>query len=74
MAGLATILRCFIIAFRYATTTETRIKMQYDKVFTKEENSQEFMGAAWRDIMPSQVDMEIKHCMIRNEVENCTFT
>ena len=32
------------------------------------------MTTGWRDITPELVDKEIKSAMIRNEIENYTFT
>ncbi len=74
MAALVTVLRCMIVAIRYATTTKTRIESQSQKVFSFEDNESEFMGTGWRDIKPQQLDTEIKHCMIRNEVENLFYS
>ena len=46
------------------------MESQSSKIFTKEENYKEFLGSGWRDIGPLLIDYEIKHAMIRNEVEN----
>ncbi|CDW86982.1 UNKNOWN [Stylonychia lemnae] len=73
MALIVTLMRCFIVAIRYATTTDSRIQLQSEKIFTQDENSNEFLGVGWRDIRPNQLDGEIKHSMIRNEVENGLF-
>ena len=73
MAILVTILRCLIVSIRYATTSNTRIIDQSAKIFTNADNDKEFMGTGWRDVEPEVLDIEIKHSMIRNEVENSLF-
>eukprot|EP00347_Sterkiella_histriomuscorum_P022057 403331836 len=70
---LTLLLRIFIVSFRYATTIDSRLQLQYQRVFTQEENNQEFIYGGWKLIGPEQIDMEIKHTMIRNEVENSFF-
>jgi hypothetical protein len=52
MSILSTFLRSSIVAFRYATTTNSRISQQYKKIFTPNENNREFLGAGWRDVDP----------------------
>ncbi|CDW82679.1 UNKNOWN [Stylonychia lemnae] len=73
MAYLTIVLRCLIVSIRYATTLQSRIDMQYKRIFTDQENQQEYLGTGWRDIHPLYLDQEIKHSMIRNEVENFFF-
>ena len=70
---LVSILKTFIIAFRYSTASETRMTEIYIKKFTEKDNSAEYLDLAWRDIMPNNIDNEIKASMIRNEIENKTF-
>eukprot|EP00347_Sterkiella_histriomuscorum_P016723 403352098 len=72
MASLAMTINVVIIALRYATTTETRFNELRFRRFTLEELGAEYLFA-WRDLKPHQVDTEIKHAMIRNEIENLTF-
>eukprot|EP00347_Sterkiella_histriomuscorum_P012297 403369129 len=73
MALVVLFLRCFIVAIRYATTINSRLECQSEREFTGRDNEWEFLGAAWRDIQPVRLDIEIKHSMIRNEVENHFF-
>eukprot|EP00347_Sterkiella_histriomuscorum_P012590 403367986 len=73
MLVLVTLMRCLIVSIRYGTTTDSRVETQYQKIFTRKDNESEFLGSGWRDILPEQIDQEIKHSMIRNEVENSFF-
>lgn len=52
LASLVFLLRAFIVAIRYATTTNSRVQLQYQRLFRPDENASEFMGSGWRDINP----------------------
>ncbi|CDW84058.1 UNKNOWN [Stylonychia lemnae] len=67
-----TILRCMIVAVRYATTVASILKYQKEKILNQEEQNTEWI-VGWINITPKQLDIEIKNCMIRNEVENVFF-
>ncbi|CDW91635.1 UNKNOWN [Stylonychia lemnae] len=51
----------------------TRKDEQKTKIFTKEDNDKEYLVRAWRELNPQIVETEIKHAMIRNEIENLSF-
>ena len=71
--AIVIILRCLIISARYGCMSENRYELQYKKIFTKQENAKDFIVSAWKDIKPDELDLEIKHAMIRSEVENSFF-
>lgn len=72
-ASIVITLRSIIVAVRYATTSEERIKEQYNKVFTEEENNKEFLATGWGELNHNWLDEEVKASMIRNEIENLAF-
>eukprot|EP00347_Sterkiella_histriomuscorum_P014022 403362459 len=73
VASLALILRCLIISVRYATSLESTIQAQKQSVLTRKQILDEQIISAWMNISPKNIEQEIKHCMIRNEVENIFF-
>ncbi len=66
-------MRSIIIAIRYATTTETRYRETSLRIFGLEENLKEYLSTGWEKIHPFDIDKEVKHSMIRNEIENTFF-
>ncbi|CDW89347.1 UNKNOWN [Stylonychia lemnae] len=66
-------LRSMIVAVRYATTVSSTLKIQQDRILTRNELESEWISTGWMDIKPDLLDKEIKCCMIRNEVENVFF-
>jgi hypothetical protein len=44
------------------------------KRFSQEDNATEYLSMAWIDITPKNIDLEIKASMVRNEIENKTFS
>eukprot|EP00347_Sterkiella_histriomuscorum_P012016 403370215 len=42
-------------------------------VLTRKQQEDEWIVGAWMNIHPKNIEQEIKHCMIRNEVENIFF-
>eukprot|EP00347_Sterkiella_histriomuscorum_P006140 403353915 len=64
MGCLATLLRCVVVAIRYATTTDSRIISQGQNIFTRKDNSKEFLGPGWKYVNPELVDQEIKNTLV----------
>ncbi|CDW77799.1 UNKNOWN [Stylonychia lemnae] len=67
------LMRCMIISVRYATTNDSSLQSQKQRIFSQEEMLNEWVNDGWISIKPKQLDAEIKNCMIRNEVENVFF-
>eukprot|EP00347_Sterkiella_histriomuscorum_P021036 403335507 len=73
VAFLGLILRCLIVSVRYATSLESTLQAQKQNILTRKQLENEWIPGAWMNITPKNVEQEIKHCMIRNEVENIFF-
>ncbi|CDW77518.1 UNKNOWN [Stylonychia lemnae] len=73
VALVQVLLRCMIVAVRYATTVSSTLKIQQERILTRSELESEWITSGWMEIKPVLLDKEIKSCMIRNEVENVFF-
>ncbi|CDW78579.1 UNKNOWN [Stylonychia lemnae] len=73
IAFVQAFLRSLVIAVRYATSVDSTISCLRHRVLTREEYATEWIVGGWMDVTPAQIDKEIKHCMVRNEVENVFF-
>ncbi|CDW83738.1 UNKNOWN [Stylonychia lemnae] len=72
MGVLALTMMTIIIALRYGTTSESKLNDLRSRVYPEKELNQEYL-TSWLDLDISNIDKEIKHSMIRNEIENLTF-
>jgi len=74
VAYLTTGVRCIVIGIRYATIQESRFFAQSERVFSREESNKDFVIGTWENMHPNDFDIEVKHSMIRNEIENDHFS
>ena len=55
-AASCVFMQCVVIAFRYATTTKSKLDAMHKRILTWNESSSESLSSGWKDKSPDMID------------------